>query len=72
MTLPTASRLAPRANAWPSQAAMPNAVYIGTPHPFHAEQAIMHMRHGKNVLTEMPALNVSLTADEVAWLNLEM
>ena len=39
-----------------------DAVYIGTPHPFHAEQAIMLMRHGKHVLTEKPA---GMTAAEV-------
>jgi predicted dehydrogenase/aryl-alcohol dehydrogenase-like predicted oxidoreductase len=32
-----------------------DAVYIATPHPFHAEQAIMAMRAGKPVLVEKPA-----------------
>ena len=29
-------------------------VYIATPHPFHKEQAIMMMEHGKNVICEKP------------------
>lgn len=29
-------------------------VYIATPHPFHAEQAMLMMRHGKHVLCEKP------------------
>ena len=29
-------------------------VYIATPHPFHAEQAILMMRHGKHVICEKP------------------
>ncbi len=32
-----------------------DAVYIATPHPFHAELAIMAMRAGKAVLVEKPA-----------------
>ena len=32
-----------------------DAVYISTPHPFHAELAIMAMRVGKPVLCEKPA-----------------
>ena len=31
------------------------AVYIATPHPFHAEQALMAIRAGKAVLVEKPA-----------------
>ncbi len=29
-------------------------VYIATPHPFHAEQAMLMMRHGKHVICEKP------------------
>lgn len=29
-------------------------VYIATPHPFHVEQAILALRHGKHVLVEKP------------------
>jgi predicted dehydrogenase/aryl-alcohol dehydrogenase-like predicted oxidoreductase len=32
-----------------------DAVYIATPHPFHAEQALLAMRAGKGVLLEKPA-----------------
>ena len=39
-----------------------DAVYIATPHPFHAEQAIMAMRAGKPVLCEKPA---GMTAAQV-------
>ncbi len=39
-----------------------DAVYIATPHPFHAELAIMAMRAGKPVLCEKPA---AMTASQV-------
>ena len=39
-----------------------DAVYISTPHPFHAELAIMAMRAGKSVLCEKPA---GMTAAQV-------
>ncbi len=38
------------------------AIYISTPHPFHAELAIMAMRAGKPVLCEKPA---GMTAGQV-------
>lgn len=40
-----------------------DAIYVCTPHPFHAEQAIMAMRAGKAVLCEKPA---GMTAAEVS------
>ncbi len=39
-----------------------DAIYIATPHPFHAQQAIMAMRNGKPVVSEKPA---GLIAGEV-------
>ena len=42
-----------------------DAVYISTPHPFHAELAIMAMRAGKPVLCEKPA---GMTAGQVVAL----
>ena len=39
-----------------------DAVYISTPHPFHAELSIMAMRAGKHVLCEKPA---GMTASQV-------
>ncbi|MGF1476876.1 MAG: aldo/keto reductase [Geminicoccaceae bacterium] len=39
-----------------------DAVYIATPHPFHAELAVKALRAGKHVLTEKPA---GLTAGQV-------
>jgi len=39
-----------------------DAVYIATPHPFHAELSIRALRSGKHVLSEKPA---GLTAAEV-------
>ena len=44
-----------------------DAIYICTPHPFHAELAIMAMRAGKAVLCEKPA---GLTAAQVAAMTL--
>ncbi len=41
------------------------AVYVSTPHPFHAEHAILAIRAGKPVLVEKPA---GLTAAQVAGL----
>lgn len=38
-------------------------VYIATPHPFHAAQAILALEHGKHVLVEKP---FTLTAAEAA------
>ena len=38
-------------------------VYIATPHPFHAAQAILALEHGKHVLVEKP---FTLTATEAA------
>lgn len=38
-------------------------VYIATPHPFHAAQAILALEHGKHVLVEKP---FTLTAVEAA------
>ena len=40
-----------------------DAVYISTPHPFHAEHALLALRAGKPVLVEKPA---GLTAAQVA------
>ncbi len=40
-----------------------DAIYVSTPHPFHAELAIMAMRAGKHVLCEKPA---GMTASQVA------
>lgn len=39
-----------------------DAVYIATPHPFHAEQALAAIRAGKHVAVEKPA---AVTADDV-------
>ena len=39
-----------------------DAVYIGTPHSFHAEQAILCLDHGKAVLCEKP---MALSASQV-------
>ena len=38
-------------------------VYIATPHPFHAEQAVLALEHGKHVLVEKP---FTLTGAEAA------
>jgi predicted dehydrogenase len=42
-----------------------DAVYVATPHPWHAELAILAMRAGKAVLVEKPA---GMTAAEVVTL----
>ena len=42
-----------------------DAVYISTPHPFHAEHALLALRAGKPVLVEKPA---GLTAAQVSAL----
>ena len=31
-----------------------DAIYIASPHQFHASQAVMAMEHGKHVLVEKP------------------
>jgi predicted dehydrogenase len=38
-------------------------VYVSTPHPMHAENAILALEHGKHVLIEKP---ITLTASEAA------
>ena len=59
--IPPASRY----DDYAALAADPNvdAVYICTPHPFHAELAIMAMRAGKAVLCEKPA---AMSAAQIA------
>lgn len=37
-----------------AQSSEVDMVYIATPHPFHAEQAMLMMRHGKHVICEKP------------------
>jgi predicted dehydrogenase/aryl-alcohol dehydrogenase-like predicted oxidoreductase len=46
-----------RFDSYEALAASPDihAVYISTPHPWHAELSIMAMRHGKAVVCEKPA-----------------
>ncbi|TPX01035.1 Gfo/Idh/MocA family oxidoreductase, partial [Schumannella luteola] len=35
-----------------------DAIYVSTPHPYHAENALLALEHGKHVLVEKPfALN---------------
>jgi phthalate 4,5-cis-dihydrodiol dehydrogenase len=52
------------------------AIYIGSPHPLHPDQAIEAMRHGKNVIVEKPlALTLAdcdrvITAAETAGVHL--
>ncbi|MGL4255094.1 Gfo/Idh/MocA family protein [Microbacterium sp.] len=40
-------------------------VYIATPHPFHAEQAILALEHGKHVLVEKPFTLTGAEAEAV-------
>ncbi|MBL4811803.1 MAG: aldo/keto reductase [Rhodobacteraceae bacterium] len=56
-----------RYDSYPALCADPeiDAIYISTPHPFHANLAIMAMRAGKAVLVEKPA---GLCAAEVTTL----
>jgi predicted dehydrogenase len=51
--------------SWAALAADPtvDAVYVATPHPFHAEAARIALEHGKHVLVEKP---FTLTAGEAA------
>jgi predicted dehydrogenase len=43
-----------------------DAIYIGTPHPFHKEHTILCLRHGKHVLCEKPfAINAGEAAEMV-------
>jgi shikimate 5-dehydrogenase len=35
-----------------------DAIYIATPHPFHAEQALLALNAGKHVLVESPSLSM--------------
>lgn len=37
-----------------AESAEVDLAYIATPHPFHAEQAMLMMRHGKHVICEKP------------------
>ncbi|MFZ1062299.1 MAG: Gfo/Idh/MocA family oxidoreductase [Acidimicrobiales bacterium] len=44
-----------------------DAVYVATPHPFHRENAILALEHGKHVLVEKPfTLNAAEARDVVA------
>ncbi|QNO37102.1 Gfo/Idh/MocA family oxidoreductase [Protaetiibacter sp. SSC-01] len=54
----------PRAHAsYEALAADPevDVIYVATPHPFHAENALLALEHGKHVLVEKP---FTLNADE--------
>ncbi len=54
----------PRAHAsYEALAADPDVdvIYVSTPHPFHAENALLALEHGKHVLVEKP---FTLNADE--------
>ncbi|MET3900263.1 putative dehydrogenase [Devosia sp. UYZn731] len=42
-----------------------DAIYVATPHPFHAEAAALAIRAGKHVLIEKP---ITLNAQQAAWL----
>ncbi len=55
--------------SWEALAADPtvDAVYVATPHPFHAEAARIALEHGKHVLVEKPfTLNAAEAAEIVA------
>ncbi len=41
------------------------AIYIGSPHPFHPDQAIEAMRHGKHVIVEKPLALTLADCDRV-------
>jgi len=42
-----------------------DAIYVSTPHPFHAENALMALQSGKHVLVEKPFTLNALEASEV-------
>jgi len=42
-----------------------DVVYVGTPHPFHAEHALLALRAGKHVLVEKPFTLTAVQAREV-------
>ena len=44
-----------------------DVIYVGTPHPFHAENATLALEHGKHVLVEKPfTINAAEAASVVA------